>query len=512
MTANTPETHSLSKSTFLAGKQCHLRLWYDFNARGLAAPPDDIALNAFEVGHAVGELACRRHPGGTLIAADHRHVEEALADTRQALGQASRHPPALFEAAFLHEGVFVRVDILEPLPTGGWRLVEVKSTASVKPVHVQDVAIQLWVLRGLGMDVRDAGVLVLNRDYVFDGVQLDVNALFAFHSTLERAEALQGETAANVRAMQAMLANSEAPNIAPGDHRTKPYPCPYYDHCARDLARPAHGVEELPHLGPRQRAKLAALDVVEVADIPDDFPLSSLQRVLREAVLAERPQAHGDLAAALDAIEAPVRHLDFETFAPAVPRYAGTRPYQTIPFLFSVHTERPGGAPEHADYLHEGGDDPRPALTRRLLAALGERGSICVYSVYERRILRALARALPQHQRALAAVQKRLVDVHRIVKRNYYHPAFRGSFSIKAVLPALCPDAGYDDLAIADGLTAAVHYQRALASDREPERRRAFADLRAYCQRDTLALVQLCEALRKASATAPLPSPQHNPP
>ena len=498
MTANTPETHSLSKSTFLAGKQCHLRLWYDFNARGLATPPDDIALNAFDVGHAVGELACRRHPGGTLIAGDHRHVEEALADTRQALAQ--RQPPALFEAAFLHQGVFVRVDILESLPTGGWRLVEVKSTASVKPVHIQDVAIQLWVLRGLGMDVRDAGVLVLNRSYVFAGVQLDVNALFAFHSTLEQAEALQGETAANVRAMQAVLTKPEAPNIPPGDHCMVPYPCRYYAHCARDLVRPAHGVDELPHLGRRQRTKLAALDVVEVADIPDDFPLSRLQRVVREAVLAERPQAHGDLAAALAAIETPVRHLDFETFGSAIPRYAGTRPYQAIPFLFSVHTERPGGAPEHADYLHEGGDDPRPALTRRLLEALGKRGAICVYSGYERRILRALARALPQHQRALAAVEKRLVDLHRIVKRNYYHPAFRGSFSIKAVLPALCSEAGYDDLAIADGLTAAVHYQRALASDSEHERRRTFADLRAYCQRDTLALAQLCEALRKASA------------
>ena len=122
-----------------------------------------------------------------------------------------------------------------------------------------------------------------------------------------------------------------------------------------------------------------------------------------------------------------------------------------------------------------------------------------VYSGYERRILRALARAVPRHQRALAAAEKRLVDLHRIVKWNYYHPAFRGSFSIKAVLPVLCPDAGYGDLAIADGLTAAVRYQRALASDSERERRRAFADLRAYCQRDTLALVRLRHALRRAS-------------
>ena len=178
----------LSKSTYLTGSQCHLRLWRDFHAHQLAAPVDEALQLVFDTGHEVGELACRRYPGGHLIAHDHQHVAEALAETREVID--SRTAPAIFEGAFEHEQVLVRPDVLERLPEGGWRLVEVKSTTRPKDVHVLDVAVQLWVLRGVGVDVREAAVLTLNRGYVYDGAQLDVDALFKLHSVLDEASAL----------------------------------------------------------------------------------------------------------------------------------------------------------------------------------------------------------------------------------------------------------------------------------------------------------------------------------
>ena len=244
-----------------------------------------------------------------------------------------------------------------------------------------------------------------------------------------------------------------------------------------------------------RRAQLEAAGIEEIRDIPDDFPLTRLQDIVRRAIREDRPAIHGDVAGALAGMKSPVRHLDFESFMPAIPRFAGTRPFDAVPFLFSVHTERNGKPPLHMDYLHEGDDDPRPRLADRLIEALGSEGSVCTYSGYERRMIRELAEALPERAGQLRAIEPRLVDLHPVVRDGYYHPAFRGSFSIKKVLPALRPGMGYDDLAIGDGLTAAVRYASALASAGSEDRRRTFDDLRAYCAHDTLAMVELRKAL-----------------
>ncbi len=483
----------LSKSTYLNGKQCHLRLWHRFHAPELAAPASEALQFIFDTGHEVGELACQRHPGGHLVAHDHEHVPEALEETRQAI--AADTAPALFEAAFEHQDVLVRADVLERLPDGGWRLIEVKSSTRLRAVYVQDVAIQLWVLRGTGLDVRDAGLLILNRGYVYDGVRLDVDALFKLHPVLEAATELLPAIGNEAAAMHTMLAAPAAPAVEPGEHCFKPYDCPYYAHCTRNVVWPDHGINELPRLNATRREDLLAAGINEVKDVPEDFPLSARQQIVRKAVRQKRIQLSDGLSNELAAIKPPVRHLDFETFAPAIPRFAGTRPYDQIPFLFSVHTERDAQPPAHADYLHEGDDDPRPVLTERLLDALGAEGSICVYSHFERQMLQGLAAAVPHRAAALAAIEARLCDLHKVVSKYCYHPDFRGSFSLKSVLPALVPKLGYDDLAVADGYSAGTFYQRALANDDDAQRRQTFADLRAYCARDTLATLELRKAL-----------------
>ena len=169
----------LSKSRYVSGSQCHLRLWYETYAREFASEPDDTLQGIFDTGHEVGELACKRFPRGRFIAHDHHHVRDALEETREIL--ASEPAIALFEPAFRHRGVLVRVDILERLPDGGWGLIEVKSTTRLKETFILDAAIQLWVLRGAGLDVREAGVLTLDREYVYEGGEHDLNALFRLH-------------------------------------------------------------------------------------------------------------------------------------------------------------------------------------------------------------------------------------------------------------------------------------------------------------------------------------------
>ena len=266
----------LSKSRFIAGTQCHLRLWYESYERELASAPDDALQAIFDTGHEVGEVACRRYPGGHRVAHDHHHIPQALSETRQVLRAGIA--PALFEAAFEHERVLVRADVLQRLPTGGWRLIEVKSSTRLKDVFILDVAVQLWVLRGAGLDVRDAGVLTLNRDYVYYGVRLDLHSLFELHPVFDEACALLDTVGSQVREMLTMLAESTAPDIAPGDHCFIPYECPFHGHCTRDHVTPQHGIDELPRLSAQRRIQLETAGIEEIRDVSADFPLTLLQR------------------------------------------------------------------------------------------------------------------------------------------------------------------------------------------------------------------------------------------
>ncbi|MDE2686144.1 MAG: DUF2779 domain-containing protein [Chloroflexota bacterium] len=485
--------HRLSKSRFMAGNQCHLRLWYDVHERHLRTPVDAAQQAIFDTGHEVGDLARERYPGGHFVAQDYRNIPAALAETQRLIEADTA--AALFEPAFQHDNVLARVDMLERLPDGGWRMVEVKSTTRRKDEHILDAAVQLWVLRGAGLNVRDAGVLTLDRSYIYDGIRLDIESLFKLHPVFEEASALLESVGWNMAEMQAMLTAESAPDIAPGAHCFKPYDCWYYQHCTKDIPQPEHGIKELSYMKPKRLEQLEAIGVSEIRDIPNDFPLNPLQSVIRETVIENTDLVHGNLAGMLTAIKPPMRHLDFETFQPAIPRFAGTRPYDQIPFLFSVHTEVDGASPEHVDYIHENSDDPRPLLVERLLEALGSEGSICVYSRFERTQLKALAEAFPQYANALEDIIERLVDLLPIVRSGYYHPGFRGSFSLKSVLPIIAPGMGYDDLEVADGRMASVWYARAVATADARERRQIFDNLRAYCARDTLAMVELRKAL-----------------
>lgn len=479
-----------TRTRYEAGRQCHLRLWHDLHAPHLATGEDRARPSAVTAAE-VRRRARDRFPGGEWAGGE---TGEAVAKTGSL---AAAGAPAIFGPAFAYDGIVGRADVMERLPEGGWRLVRVKAAKKVKDREVLALAFDLWVARQAGFEVRDAGLLVLNGSYLYDGVRLDPGELFRYHSRIEKAEELLPEIAGAVRAMRAAMSAEEAPVIAPGAHCRVPFPCPYFAHCTRDIPSPVHGIGELPKLTPKQRAALEAFGIEEIADIPPDFDLTDRQRTVRQSVVEGRAVVHGDLGRRLEELEPPVRHLDFETYMPPIPRFAGMAPFEVLPYLFSVHTEEPGTAPRHEDYLHEGKDDPRPELTRRLLEALGDSGSICVYSPYERGIVNDLARSQPQHAAALTAVLNRLYDLLPVVKNTVYHAAFRGSFSLKRTLPALVPGSGYDDLEVSDGLTAAATYGEVIQHGDESDRRRVFADLRKYCRRDTLAMVELHRALRE---------------
>ena len=158
------------------------------------------------------------------------------------------------------------------------------------------------------------------------------------------------------------------------------------------------------------------------------------------------------------------------------------------------------GELSHHAFLHDGTDDPREAFASSLLGAVAPEGDILVYHTYEKTITRQLAESLPHYQKALTALSERYVDLLQVVRANYYHPEFHGSFSLKAVLPAIVPDLSHADLEVREGSVASLYYARMLDPEvEETERASMRQALLAYCERDTLAMVRVVETLRAAT-------------
>ena len=198
----------------------------------------------------------------------------------------------------------------------------------------------------------------------------------------------------------------------------------------------------------------------------------------------------------LGEVNFPVSFLDFETFNPALPAYVGTRPYQAIPFQWSLHIKHRSGDLRHESFLWTKNNDPRSTLVERLLDAIPSEGTIVAYSNYEQTVMKQLATEFPAFEDALLGLCDRTFDLLKLVREEYYHPQFHGSFSIKSVLPVLVPEMGYQDLEIQQGLVAALDFGRMVAEDTPVEEHGKIKDaLLAYCQRDTEAMVRVFDAL-----------------
>ncbi len=483
----------LSKSRFQRGLQCERALWLSVHEPALAAPVTESTQWVFDQGHEVGVLAQRLFPCGIEVAEGPRETEQALATTARLIADGAT---VLYEPAFTHDDVLVRVDILVWVGDGMWDLYEVKSGGRVKPENITDAAVQRYVLIGAGIPVRRTHIVHLDTSYVWEGGDYDVERLFTIEDVTGAVMRIAPGIPAEVARLRAVLAGAE-PEVRPGDRCRKPYGCDFAEHCHGFLPQ-RHPVTALPRLSERAFHALLDLGVTSIRDIPEEFELlTPAQAGVVRAVKSGEPWVDADgLARALSRLEWPVRHLDFETVNPALPLWPGTRPYQAIPFQYSVHTHHEDGSLEHREYLHPGTGDPRRTLVAHLVEDLGSAGSIMHYSSFERTRIAELARDLPGLAGPLEAITDRLVDLEPIVRRHTLHPHTNGRTSIKHVLPAWCPDLSYEGLEIGDGTTASVRYLRGVRGELTPgERAELHAHLREYCKLDTLAMARLLDML-----------------
>lgn len=445
----------------------------------------------------VGKLAQSLFPNGLLISEDYRNLNGAIEHTKTAI---ANNVSAIFEATFFFDNVLIRVDILKRNEDGSYDLIEVKSGTSVKKEHLPDCAVQLHVMQGLGFKINQVCIMHLNNKYVRQG-KLDISRLFVIESITDKIANELENVPHYLEKIADVLSKNEEPFWQIGSICKNPYPCEFKKYCWRETAE--NSIYFLSRITPKQIQNLVDLDIHLIKDIPNEFDLTGSQRIQfyceknqNQFIDSEQIQDH------LAQLQYPLYFLDFETIGYAIPEYDGTRPYQHLPFQYSLHVKRkPNSKLEHYEFLFDKKENPSRILAENLTQHIGSEGSVVVYyASFEGSRLNEMISSYPDLAPQLKSIYDRLWDLQiPFAKKWYCDPAFNGSASIKNVLPVLVPELSYKDLEIQKGDVAQLKYVELINSLEESINRKNIKDaLLKYCSLDTLAMVYILSYLLKS--------------
>jgi hypothetical protein len=487
----------LTKTRYVNGLACRKWLWLAFNAPDRLPKVDESERYRLDEGRRIGELARRRYPAGMLLPAE--SPQENNQRSRKLLDE--RVP--LFEAGFTHPNgaCYARADVLLPAGEDEWDIIEVKSGGSVREDYLYDVAFQRYCYTGVGLNIRKCSLLLVNTKYERSG-EIDPAQLFLEEDVTGAVKGVAPTVQPNVEALLEVARSKECSEYGRGErfHEDE-----YGVHSDDTIWKehPTSDIRDLYRAG-KKVLQLLETGVFRIREIPKSVVLTGKQGVQHAAYRSGR--THVDrkkIAAFVGRLKFPLHFLDFETIYPAIPLFDRTRPYQQIPFQFSVRVvEAPGHKSRHHSFLSLEPTDPREELLESLLKGIGSEGHLVAYNQsFEKSRLEELAKFLPEYSRWVREANGRFVDLWTPFREfAYYNPEQGGSASLKSVLPAIT-GRGYDGFAIANGSQASLAYLYAAfgsgdgkkASPKEVEEiRRA---LERYCGRDTEGMVWIVEKL-----------------
>ncbi len=478
----------LSKSQFIRGLQCPKSLWLYKNRPELREQPDVQTESLFNTGYEVGDLAKERFPGGIEIPFDAKNFDGMVKQTSQLIAEGAE---IIYEATFKQRGVFAMADIL--VKKGNkWDIYEVKASTKVKEYHRNDAAVQWYALSNV-LSLNKAYIVHIDNTYVRNG-SLDVWKLFSAVDITEDVKERQSEIQQQLNEMEQVIAGDE-PDQKIGTQCSDPHACDFSAYCWKDV--PQKSVFNLYRLSSNTKFDWYYQGIKRLEDIPAEFKLTDTQNIQVESAISQQIFLNKEVINEfIDSVKYPINFFDFETFQNAVPRFNNQRPYQQLPFQYSLHILHQDGRLEHKEFLADENEDPRDTLIEHMLTDLTPEGSIVAYNQsFEKGRIKELAEFNPKHKQALLALNERFVDLlHPFQKLGYYHPEFNGSFSIKSVLPAMFPndpELDYKQLDIQNGGMAMDIFANLHKENDKTVREQIRKNLLAYCRLDTLAMVKI---------------------
>ena len=426
-----------------------------------------------------------------------QHLLEQGYDVEElAIQYAKEHIPQkdiLIQPTHTHENYKARTDILILNPnTNKWDMYEVKSSTSVKPIHRYDVTFQYLVFKEK-YDIGDTYILHLNKEYIKDG-DIYLTELFISENVNEYVKKYKEEVIQeryNAYLISKMKEGKDIPNCI------KPKDCPCISLCHPQL--PEYSIYDINNLTRSEKKirELESMNIFDIKDVPKDFEFTSKQRFQVNVAQSMNTYINNeDINERFNQLIYPLYFLDYETYGPAIPIFDGYRPFNHIVFQYSLHVKRRKDSElEHYEYLHNQKTDPIPTLLSSLKNLLQDSGSIVVWNkTFEATRNKDMGEIYPEFKDFTDIMNERMFDLMRIFQDQLYDdPLFKGSYSIKNVLPVLVDNLNYKGMDIGEGATAMVSWYDMVFNDGKDIRN----ELLQYCKLDTLAMVRVFEELEK---------------
>jgi len=493
----------LSKSKFILGQQCNKSFWFDINNIEPTNPPDEGALDRLSAGNEVGDISKELFPGGKEVPYIPGEQLKMAEITKKCLEEGVT---SIYEASFIYDDIFVRVDLMNKTDKG-WDIYEVKSSTRIRSYHEYDVSIQWHVLKSLNLiELNDAFIVTLNNEFSKKNC-INPIKFFNINSVKQIAEENQSEVKEKILELKNIAANPDEPKIEIGSHCKKPHGCVYMDKCwPKDIDQP-DSIFRLYRMNLKKKLSLLNQGIDSFSKIQDEESLSPIQKIQLKAYKEDSPILNKEkIINFIDKVQYPISYFDFETFTDAVPIYDMQRPHMQMPFQYSLHVqnnkdEKLNIKDNHFEFIAKHDEDPRRAIAESMIKNFPKKGTIMAYNQsFEKNCIKSLAEFCPDLAEDLHALNERFVDLIEPFRNGgYYDSEFRGSFSIKKVLPAVCPDnkeLDYKELEISNGGMASSAFKE-MREQSKDQIQLTRAKLFQYCRLDTYAMYAIFKKLLK---------------
>ena len=486
---------NLSKSRYCNAFQCKKMLWLYQNKPEVAEEQDNEAV--FTNGNLVGQKA-KGLFGDYIDIEFNPNLTQMIEDTKKAIEENKN--AIITEASFLYNHNFCSVDILKK--TGNsYEIYEVKSSTEVKDIYYEDASFQYYVLTKLGYKVDKVCIVHINSDYV-RGKELELKKLFTVVDITDIAKEKLPLVEEMIEEIDDYMKQTEEPADPIGIHCTKPYECPFFAYCTRDLEKP--NIFDIRGLSDKIKFDYYQQGLYKYEDlIKEDLKEPYLEQIDFELNNRKDKIEKNEIEDFLNTLSYPLYFLDFETFQQVIPLYEGIRPYMQIPFQYSLHyIETENGKLLHKEFLAEPGKDPRRSLAEQLVKDIPMDVCTLAYNMtFERTVIKNLAELYPDLRDHLLNIRENMKDLMvPFQKRQYYTKDMHGSYSIKYVLPALYPDdpsLNYHNLEEVQNGSEAMNAFANMESLTEEEQQKLRHNLLKYCELDTYAMVKIYEKIKK---------------
>ena len=493
---------TLSKSEYMMFLKHPAWLWLKKNDKKKLPEPDANLQALFDAGNLFEDYGEARFDKIDRIGFDSYDQYLSMpARTQKAIDEGSEVlSQGRFETSFDDQKITCIVDVIQKVGIKTFDLYEIKSSTKVKPEHIYDLAFQTVVLEKAGYKVRNVFVIYCNNLYVRQG-RIDPLKMSVQEDVTTKVRSKIDSTMRNISAALKTAVSANMPDPTPRRAKLGSYRDWLDIFLSLKPQADASSIYKLAQALPEQIGQLEDMHIVSLLDIPDDFELKDVQLRQVEANKSKLPSINTDkITKFVESLEYPLYFLDYETLSSIVPPFDGTKPYEQLPFQYSLHIiAEPGADLEHKEFLHTLDTNPIPELMTALSTSIGPKGTVLVwYEGFEKKCNERMARILPEYAGFLEDVNSRIIDLMVPFKNGYYvDKAFEGSASIKKVLPVVAPELSYGDMEIQEGGSAQRLWMQSVYEDihSQSEVDKIMADLLQYCELDTYAMVRIFEFL-----------------